>query len=126
MKKSEKVTETKTIKTTKKVTEIKTTQKGLQELTAIKAEADKAFFKYRALYNKQHNVEVGTMIREIIDLHISGCDNKEIIEKGYNKNTVNRQVFLYKKGIKKETTIVNKFLLVDKDAKDVEMDETES
>lgn len=93
-----------------KPTEIKTSKKVLQDLAIAKAEADKAFFEYRVLYNKQHNVESGTMIKKIIALHVSGKGNKAIIAEGYNKNTVNRSVNLYKKRVKKEVTTVSKFL----------------
>ena len=39
----------------------------------------------------------GSIISQIIDLHKSGKSNKEIIEMGYNKSTVNRQVSEFKK-----------------------------
>lgn len=39
----------------------------------------------------------GSKIAEIIALHVAGKTNKEIIESGYNKSTVNRQVSEYKK-----------------------------
>lgn len=38
----------------------------------------------------------GTLIKEILDLHIGGYSNKEIVDMGYNKSTVNKQVKEYK------------------------------
>lgn len=38
-----------------------------------------------------------SIIEQILDLYKEGLSNKEIIEKGYNKSTVNRQVAEYKK-----------------------------
>ena len=86
----------------------KTTKTKLEELKRIKEEADKKYFEYRALYNKQHNVKPRNVINEIITLHEEGLSNKEIVAKGYNKNTVNRQVSLYSKRTKKEKTVVSK------------------
>lgn len=93
-----------------KTTVIKTTKKELDRLQAEKAAADKAFFEYRTSYNKQHNVKPGNVINEIIDLYRAGASNKEIVEAGYNKNTVNRQVNFFKKGIEKEATTIAKML----------------
>lgn len=39
----------------------------------------------------------GSVIAQILDLHRQGLSNKEIVEQGYNKSTVNRQVNEYKK-----------------------------
>ncbi len=39
----------------------------------------------------------GTIIQQIIALHEKGLSNKEIIEKGFNKSTVARQVSEFKK-----------------------------
>lgn len=40
----------------------------------------------------------GSIIQQIITLHIAGKTNAEIIALGYNKSTVGRQVGEYKKG----------------------------
>lgn len=39
----------------------------------------------------------GSIIQQIIALHVAGKSNKEIIALGYNKSTVGRQVSEYKK-----------------------------
>lgn len=91
------------------VEEIKTNKDELELLMLQKSAADKAFFEYRALYNRQHNVKGRDMIKDIIAMHKKGKTNKEIVEAGYNKNTVNRQVTLFKKGTKVEKTIVRKY-----------------
>lgn len=101
--KSEKVNET------PKVEEVKTNKEELEILMLQKNAADKAFFEYRSLYNKQHNVKGRNVIKDIIALHKKGKSNKEIVELGYNKNTVNRHVTLFKKGKKVERTIVKKY-----------------
>lgn len=41
------------------------------------------------------------IVQQIIELHKQGLSTKEIIAKGFNKNTVNRQVSDYKRSLKK-------------------------
>lgn len=88
----------------------KTTKKQLEQLRLNKLEADKAYFLYRKAYIKEHPEERSTLIKDIIDLHKQGKTNKEIVEMGYNKNTVGRQICLYKKGKKTERTTVRQYL----------------
>ena len=96
--------------TDKKSTKKTTTAKQLAILREAKFAADKVFSDYRKLYNEEHEVEGGSLIKEIIALHREGRSNAEIVDAGYNKNTVSRQVSLYKKGIRSEKTTVSVFL----------------
>ena len=96
--------------TTKTTTVVKTSKKELNALEAAHLAASAEFQAYRKLYNKQNSVQGGTKIAEIIVLHKDGKSNKEIVLAGYNKNTVNRQVNLYTKGLKKEKTIISQYL----------------
>lgn len=103
-----------------------TTAKQLAILREAKFAADKAFSDYRKLYNEEHEVEGGSLIKEIIALHREGKSNAEIVDAGYNKNTVSRQVSLYKKGIRVEKTTVSVFLpKKKKGSKNEEIDEEE-
>lgn len=86
-----------------------TTKKQLVELRLAKQAASKAYNEYLAQYNKEHGTG-RTQIKEIIDLHKQGFSNKEIVEKGYNKHTVQGQVSLFKKGTKTQSTVVAKYI----------------
>lgn len=48
-----------------------------------------------AQLNSSAGVPASGKIKEIIDLHLQGFSKKDIIAKGYNKSTVNRQVGEY-------------------------------
>jgi len=115
--KSKKVVQLTKVKTAKKVIltnkvkEVKTNDNELEKLMLLKQAADKAFYAYKALYNKQHNVKGGDLIKEIITLHKKGKTNLEIIEMGYNKHTVSKQISLFKKGVKVEKTTVRQFFI---------------
>lgn len=99
----------------------KTTKTELQKLQDAAAEGQLAILKfreYRRTYNEEHNISgKTTIIKEIIALAKKGMKNAEIIAKGYNKNTVNRQVGLWKKGKKVEKTIVSQWLKKEKKGK---------
>lgn len=89
---------------------VKTTKAELDTLRLAKEEADRAYFKYKKAYNEEHNIKAGNLIADIIALHKKGVPNKEIVEMGYNKNTVSKEITLYKKGKKSVKTTVRKFL----------------
>lgn len=95
---------------------METTKTHLKELKAKKDAADKAYFEYRKQYNTEHGITGRSTIKEIINLYKEltkkGVENPiaEIIAKGYNKNTVRRQVGLFVKKKKVETTVVKQYL----------------
>lgn len=91
---------------------IKTTKEKLDELLAKKKALDLKVSAYQKQYNLDHNITGRNKIKEIIELHLQGLTNNQIIEKGYNKGTVGRQVGLFKKGKKMESTTIKKFLPV--------------
>ena len=92
-------------------TEIKTTSREeLEQLLAEKRVLDAKVSAYNKLFRAEHNLTGRTKIKEIIALHKSGLTNKEIIDKGYNKGTVQRQVMLYTKGKKVEKTTIKQYL----------------
>lgn len=88
----------------------KTNVKQLAELKQAMDAAILAYNQYNKEYKVEHNIKGRNKIREIIQLHKEGLDNKQIIEKGYNKNTVNEQIRLYKKGKRTVKTVVNQYL----------------
>lgn len=84
-----------------------------KQLAILKTERDAAiaaYNKYLKQYNEDNNIVGNTLIQEIIALHKKGKTNKEIQELGYNKNTINQQVSLFKKGKRVAKTCVAKYL----------------
>src|SRR3990167_3672255 len=90
-----------------------TTKTQYALLLAAKQEADKQFFSYRKLFNKEHKIEHGIITDTIIRLHKKGLSIKEILKQrpDLNKGTVRRQIRLYKKGKRVEKTTVAKYIL---------------
>ena len=88
----------------------KYTKEMLEALRAAKNEAVITYSKYLKEYNKEHGVEGRNLIQEIIELHKSGVPKAEIIERGYNKNTVQHQIYLFEKGKRVQKTTISKFL----------------
>ncbi len=89
---------------------MKTSAKKLAELKEAKEAAIKEYNAYLKLYNEQHGLKGGTIIKEIIALAKKGKTNREIIDLGYNKSTVNQQVGLFRKGKRVAKTVVAKYL----------------
>lgn len=98
----------------KATTNKKTLNAMLKEKNAA-LEVIAAYSEYRKKYNTEHPdnkvVESKCIIKEIIALHKKGKSKQQIIELGYNKNTVRRNVALFEKGLKKETTIIKQYLV---------------
>ncbi len=103
-------TKTTKSKVSKEEIEITTNKAEYQRLKELKEATDKEFYTYRKVYFKEHNIETGTIIKEIVALCKKGLTNKEIADKGYNRGTVNRFVKLYKKGKRVESTLVKQYL----------------
>lgn len=59
--------------------------------------ADTIINSNKQLKPKAQKMGGKSIIEQIIELHKQGLTNKEIVEKGFNKSTVNRQVCEYKK-----------------------------
>ena len=92
------------------VTVITTSKSELEQLLAEKRALDAKVAAYNKLYRAEHNITGRNKIKEIIELHKKGLSKKEIVEKGYNKGTVQRQIMLFTKGKRVEKTTILKYL----------------
>lgn len=102
------------VKVTKAVEpEITTTKAEMDKLLAEKRALDAKVAAYKKLFRAQHNITGRNIIKEIIELHKKGLTKQQIIEKGYNKGTVQRQVTLFVKGKKQEKTTIRQYLTED-------------
>lgn len=89
---------------------MKTTKKALEILQKKMDEVVLEYRKYLKEYNKEHDVESGNKIKEIIELHRQGVSKQEIVNNGYNKFTVRDQIRLFEKGKRVTKTTIAKFL----------------
>ena len=90
---------------------ITTSKQEFDELLKEKKALDAKVSAYKKLFRSEHNITGRNVIKEIIELHKKGLTKAEIVEKGYNKGTVQRQIMLFIKGKKQEKTTIRQYLV---------------